>query len=730
MDSTVDHVESGDRLRTMLRGESFLRLWPAAVIAVFPAVAVLGLGFNLATPWNGVDQYIYVGAVDRLRDFLLRWPDTYYAVRFGYILPEWLFERVFGEQLGFVLLRLALLGMIAAGCRVGRRLGLGPALLGALVIVTSPVILVTVFNKYVMSLALAFLLLGASLLSNIWTNERRSPFVAATAGVALALSWNSHLVALPICLVVAGVFSIDGLVEARKDGMIAQLKLIAWLGLGTVIAVVTGMVIYRLRFGVTDLYGPTLHQAKQDTNQVFVDQHSTWITWRHFLLIGPLGICAGIAAWRAARDPGVRRSIRRLTIMTVLAFVVFAWFEWVRGDPLLSNPIYSCMPLGLALITLGRSASSFADELAPSRRRSLVVAAVLSIAAMWLLGTVKPGFAVVALAGLASIVALFYFRHSPTERFLATCSVVLAASIASVSSPHDFPAATAQYRVDPFYDRSLFAYDYSGFDHLDLADQFARSLPSLPASRGEIRVWFDSTGDMNEVVSTMVWYRSALQNLGDPPMPEMSDTVRQRIGIDRPRWVVVLDDDSDDVTAGVAKVQALGPYHVDWTRELKSGSSVAFVAMLQIEDGTWSDFPCYNRDHQAILCSHAIPITWPADVLPTVIGHRSGGLLSADSTSAAGFLSYGPYILLEPGEYAVTLNYSSTASTRDAVGLLDISSSSLEVIGSGAISGSAGHLAQVTLHFTVPASQDIYEFRTRFDGVGDLSVRSIKLTHG
>lgn len=702
--------------------------WHYAIITAFPSLVILGLGVNLVTPMNGVDEFIYVGAVDRFRDYLLRWPETYYAVRFGYIFPEWLFERVFGNHVGYAFLRFSLLGMIAAGCRANRRLSLGPALLGALVVVSSPVILVTLFNKYVMSLSLAFLLLGASLLSNCWAGRRRAPMTAVCAGMALALSWNSHLVSLPICLVIAAVFSIDGLVEARAFGAKKQLQLIACVGFGTAITVAAGILIYRWQFGVTDLYGPTLHQATQETNQVFIDKTSTWITWRHYLLIGPLGICAGIAAWRATCDTDIRRSIRRLTLMTALSFVVFAWFEWVRRDPLLSTFIYSCMPLGLALLTLARSVSSLADEETFRYRRWLAVAAVLSIAVMGILDTVKPGFEVLVALGMISIVSLVHFRRSPSERFLATYSVVLVASFASVSSPHDFPAASPQYRVDPFYDNSLFTYDWSGFDQLDIADQFARSLPSLPADRGEIRIWFDSTGEMNQIISTLVWYRSALQIIGDPPMPQVSDSVRQRIGVDRPRWVVILDNDSSDVNAGIAKVQALRPYHLEWKKEMRSGSDVAFVALLQITDSSWSDFPCYNQFNQSILCSHVIPVTWSADLLPTAIGLRSNGRLIAKGGSQPGYLSYGPYIPLDPGRYSVTLLYSSPVSAKDSVGAFDISSATLGTIESVAISGSKDDLTRVEVHFEVASPDDVYEFRARWDGGGDLSIRSITLS--
>ncbi len=573
----------------------------AVGLVCLPFVLWLALGGVTVSPMNGIDEYIYIGAVERLRDFLLRWPDTYYAARFGYILPEWVSEHLFGADLGYFVVRFALLGLIAVAGRLRGAIDGWSAALGALLLV-SPIVVSAAFNTYTISMAFLFLLCGVSWLSGAPLDGRGRATTLLMAGAALSMSWNAHFTALPVCFVIVLIYAADVAVESRHDRR-AVLRNWVPVGIGLIGVVVAGLALYRWKFGVTDLYGPTLRQARQDTNSVFIDKGFAWMKWRPYLLFGPLSVCAGTAVWRTTTDATARRAIRRLVLFTSGAWAVFAYFQWITHDPLLSIFYYTSMPLGLSLLTFARSLSIVSTRLCPRYRAVAIVGAAAATIFVWRsLDTVKPGyFVVLAVCAVAAVAAVAVVR-SERWRFAAVALLVLVGAWTTVAIPHTFPAASEQFRVDPQYDRLLFSYTYDGTDIVDVARSFARLLPTLPESRGEIRVWFDSSGPMNQILSTMVHYRSALQAPGGLAMPEYDAFVPERLATDRPRFVVVLDAQSGDVDAGIDTIQSLAPYRLVSRNELRSGSVVASVALLERSDGQWRDFPCAGPGHQALLC--------------------------------------------------------------------------------------------------------------------------------
>jgi hypothetical protein len=554
----------------------------------------LALGVRLGGFMNSVDEFIYIGAAERLRDFLQRWPDTYYAVRFGYLVPEVLFERVLGPDVGYVGLRLALLGLAVSILRMRGMMPLSAAFLGSIIFASSPLVLATAFNTYPISLGMLFIVIGSGCLATCSAeNGTRALWRPLVGGFVLALAWNSHFALLPICAVVIGVFAIDEVLTSRSSPILARCKLVAISVGGTVAAVVLGVILYRWKFGVSNLYAPTLSQASQDTNPFFLERSFDWLTWRHYLLIGPLALVVGSVAWASELNPEIRRPLRRLTLTTAVSFAVYAAFEWLDDVPLLSIFFYASVPLALAVFTLAWSLAAAASRLTRRQQQTFIpglcVAVLLCVR---FASAIEPSYpVVVALTLLVSVaIVAARLRRSGTG-FLLLSAAMITATFVNVSSPHDFPAATGGFRTDPHYDDVLFAYESGSLDQIRVAREFARSLPSLPTNRGEIRIWFDSVGPTNLVVSTMVWYRSALQGEGEAPMPSVTATVVNRVTIDRPRYIVVVDEAMDDVRRGIEEVQRLSPYRIVWQKHFQHGDSSVNATLLERTDGAWADFP-------------------------------------------------------------------------------------------------------------------------------------------
>ncbi|MGD9996120.1 MAG: hypothetical protein AB7L17_14300 [Ilumatobacteraceae bacterium] len=561
-------------------------------------------GVRAIEAMNGQDGYLYAGASARPYDFLARFPDAYYGMRFGYILPSWVLNRLFGVEAGFFLLRFGLLGSICLIMRLSGRLAPSVALFAAVVVSTSPIIAVATFNTYVMATAVLGFVIGAVLLATVRDLDSRGLARVAMAGAAVAVAWNSHFVALPIGIVVFAAFVVDHVVQRPRHPLKGFALYCAAFAIGTFVVVAGGVLIYGLRFGVWDVYGPSLAQSRRSTDGFFLEPGFRWLSWRHYLLVGPLGLVAGALAWRTEADEFVRVVLRRLTVFTGVSLALFASLQWLQNSPLLATYFYSALPLSLGTVTLAL-ASAAVIRRETQHTRVLGVALVAAILVAIVLGSQIGGRYAIVLSGSIVVMALGVASMTVTRlRGLAVGAILVAAAWASVSSPHDFPGTPGGYRTDPFYDDMFFAYDPSTMDRVEMVDQLSRALPSLPTERGELLVWFDSAQPYDQLTAPFVWYRSALQGPADAPMPQMTATVRERVLDRRPRFIVIIDGQESDADLGAAEIAALAPYSVAWKRAFSRGDLAAHVILLERAAGTWRDFPCSTGDDgKPLICS-------------------------------------------------------------------------------------------------------------------------------
>jgi hypothetical protein len=572
-----------------------------SMIFLLPTVLFFGLGVRALDISNGQDGYLYVGAVARLSDFLARFPDAYYGVRFGYILPQIVFNRILGVKAGFLALRLIMLGFICVTMRAKGRLRPAAAVLSTVVISTSPIILVAIFNTYTLSTGVLALLGGACLLATHDRNDATGRIRIGLAGVCFAISWNSHFVVLPLCILLVIVFLVEEMWQLRRIDANQVFSHALLITAGSAIVVVSAVLLYGLRFGIWNVYTPTLVQSRKPTDPFYLEPGWRWIAWRSYLLVGPLSSIAGVLAWRTEVDGYLRTVLRRLTMFSTLSFLLFAAFQWLQDDPLLATYFYSAAPLSLCVVTL-----AFSVAVTVQRQSHRVEIAVVGSLCVLVLIAAAFGsrfggpVAAVAIAAIGwSGVTILGARRRDWKYPTGVAALVLVATWAAVSSPHDFPATPGGFRTDPNYDEVLFAYDENSLDKVEIVDEFARALPSLPDERGELRVWFDPGSPLEQMSAPFVWYRSALQSAADDPMPSVSPTVRMRVLDDRPRFVVVVNVNEKAAQLAAAEVSLLAPYSVVSRWSIHRGRTTAHVVLLERASGTWPDFPCDSPGRRA-----------------------------------------------------------------------------------------------------------------------------------
>lgn len=139
-----------------------------------------------------------------------------------------------------------------------------------------------------------------------------------------------------------------------------------------------------------------------------------------------------------------------------------------------------------------------------------------------------------------------------------------------------------------------------------------------------------------------------------------------------------------------------------------------------------------SPSHQLNMQKFAAPggtYQWPACELPSLIGQSNANCsMEKKSIEQAGFLTFGPYESLPPGEYRLTISYTSTESEQNDAGEWDALLGST-VLAKGVLHGSRGELGEVRAQISVLAGQEPgkLEVRNQAYAQKDLSIQSLRV---
>ena len=116
------------------------------------------------------------------------------------------------------------------------------------------------------------------------------------------------------------------------------------------------------------------------------------------------------------------------------------------------------------------------------------------------------------------------------------------------------------------------------------------------------------------------------------------------------------------------------------------------------------------------------PLLMPAPKLPSSVGSVEAGRRVATMGTNAGYLTYGPYVMLAPGRYKVTIKYESEgeAGSWDVVSIA-------EVLAKGSISDTHGVAAEIVVTVDLPNGANDVQVRMFYSGHGRLAVESLSI---
>jgi hypothetical protein len=554
------------------------------VVATVPMFWFYLLGARSIEPINGQDGYAYIGIVARTQDFLYRFPNSYFGFRFGYILPSTLFRSLFGFELGHHLLRFALLATIAQLMRFRGQLNTIAAVVAISLFSISPIVLVSTFNTYTMSVGALVFYIGLLVLTTL-DSVRNSPLLRTMmSGAILAVAWNSHLQLLAPAVVVIAIVTIDNAVHQKLNFSKYIIKHAGAAIMGTVLVCLTGSVIYGIKYGLWDLWTPGLKFASKEPEKIFETRGFEWITWRQYVLLVPVSASLGIAAWVTEENLIIRRALRQLTLAVVGIFSVYAFYQWILKGISLEIFFHSS---GLFVVTVGLLTLSIGCILRRNRNIAIQGIAFVSVSlAMYAISANFDGY-FPALLTVVTLTIGFILCASFYTKQLLSISAMLALAVASwvtVSSPHDFPASAGGYRTDPLYDMALFSYDRGSLNRASVVDQISQTIPGFPSIHGDLLVWFNPTSPIDQLSAPFLWYKSSLQDEHDPALPTVTPTISRKIHSVNSKYIVIIGKDLVEVTAASKAIRDVAPYEERWKKKISKSDFESVTAFLQRQD--------------------------------------------------------------------------------------------------------------------------------------------------
>ena len=458
-------------------------------LIAFSVLAPLVLYVVMKPDWfyveNGVDPFFYTGYVQNFSAALHAGGVRHYFVsRWSIYLPQRALLAVTGDpKLAHLAFRwMGVTGIIGAVMVLGRRIWrpLDAAAIGILVVVM-PMTIRAMFDNYTGSVAIpgGIVMLVAIAL---WPSSRRA---VAVAGLSLGFM----VVANPFSLCIGAAvlpFWLRRLDRAR----VATLMGIA--AAGVLVVVLGGFVFFRLRYGVSDIYRPTVDFLRDHGSERggLNSPRLLWLAYRLWIYIPLLLIGAYVVLVRSypvVFGPSQRFIMHVCTVQYGFQVV----FELAFDGATLQLPYYWMYVLPATLLAFGVVLGALAQLI---NRWVLPIAACAIVVSVPIIGSPLPEvFSSWWVALLAvTFVAYLGFFLMRSRGWVAALSVVAVTLALQFGSPRPEPTLPGEYPVAASYERAFDGDDSIGVDSFESVTWFVEQMKTLsPAVVDSASFWFN-----------------------------------------------------------------------------------------------------------------------------------------------------------------------------------------------------------------------------------------------
>ena len=587
--------------------------------------------------------------------------------------------------------------IVAALLELGRRLGWRRSVgaLTCVLVLSTPMFLRAYLTDYVEYLVVG---LGVCFVV-LCLRERQTTATAA----AIGLLGSAMLIANPISIFAVALAGLAALVLER-GGWRRRARLLVVSALTASALIVAGLVLFRARYGIPNVYEPTIRFAR-----TYAGDPDAWksprLEWLgKFTWVYTPPVLLAVAAAMSIRRKVVWSRVEVGALVLCAAQYAFQWIDqFVRDGFGLELSFYWSFVLPAYLVALAVVVAKICQ---PVSSRSLA-----AVAAVWLLvlvGGIPAALRlpagwwllVVSVAAVAALIAVT-LRHPA----LGAGALVVGLLWMQIGAPHYDPTAYFFLNVSPRYDEVIWRAGDESDVFFDEAVWFAEQMDKVP---NDASTSFISAGGWSSAISGLY----APHVTGRIIYPE--------------RGVVLAEQTIREIKSGFRPIVAIfgeqrlveGIY-----TDLASRTSLSAPVLDVTRDrGFRYRLVVLNMPDAARL-----PFTWNADVLPRVGGQVDGTSVIASPPEPAGVLTYGPYHYLPPGRYTVTFRYRADAPLDALVGTADASVLAGTPVEAVDLFGTDGVPVDLSIEFE-STEYAVWEFRSFWNGTAPLAIESITLS--
>lgn len=655
---------------------------------------------NYSITPNSLDPVFYTGYSINFDDVLNAVGDRHYFVsRWSAYYPMYVAHALLGPLWGRLIWRWVLATLlVVAVWSLGSRLRWSrpQQVLAATVVLTMPMFVRAFMTDYVEYMVVA---LGLCLVV-LCLRETQTWRTAAMLGVTVGLM----LVANPLAIFPTAVACLTAFVLCR-GGVRGRVMLVGVSLIGAVIVVLGGLVLFRWRYGIDNVYAPSI-----DFMRTYSGDPDAWksprLDWMgRFLWIysPPIVLVMGVSVARLRKLRWTRVEAASLAMSG--AMYALQWYDqFVRqGDGLEVSYYWS-----FGYPALGIATAVVLGKLTTGVRPRVVVGLTLAWVVLLSVG-VGPSLRLPAGLRFAVIVLGFIGASVALARrivWIPVLSVLVALAWVQIGAPGYDPSTYFAINASPRYDLLFRQAGSASEKLLDEAVWFEANMDRVVNDAGASFVvaggWSSSITGLYapHVTGRVVQTEPGTGRLTEQTVREIKAGSRPIIAVYGPPAYVAL------IVGAIADQLDVGQRVLDETNQEGLGYRLVVYTMPDAAN---------------------LPFTWTGDSLRIASGAMVRESVRVTSPMTPGFVTFGPYVALHPGRYAVTLGYASEATGDDVVGDFDVFWLGGDRLAAADLSGTDGATSTVTIEFEVHDASRLWEFRTAWSGVGDLRIDSIRL---
>jgi hypothetical protein len=563
-----------------------------------------------------LDPFIYVGYSQNLHDLVRRYGFPYYSVRLGLLLPSELAFRWLGPVGGLFLLRY----LLAAGSAgvlylLARRNGCRAAgWFGAIIFLSSPILLGALMTEYADTTGLPLLLIGVCCL--LMPTSRRL-WWALGGGMALGLAIHSSLFIAPLLLVV--ITARFALQLLRRD--LAAVSTYLVMAAGIAFVTLLGALYYWRVLGEGNILGPSitwLRSSSGAASRSFRAPTHAWLGFSLYLYV-PLIVAVAIVATlltRPVNDSGSRlasmlQSPAADALVVLLAAEAFYFFhEFIlKGYSLeyyfYASYLYAFSTIGMTLVVVELAGRRGVGTRLPWLACAVAIGLPLARNTFFHDLAFWAWPAVPLMVAVTAIPLVWSGRRSELSH-AGTVALVASVVLLGLCPQRNVPMSRYQtVRADPHYELAIGNTSRVGLDWFELASQLIKVTPKWTSDPGTVLFWYPSDANvLNLMQATYIWLPDTLQ-YGDRGLPYLNAGQIAELRGRTPRTIILLAVTPNQIDTGrrLLVTSGLQPFKVVDER-LHAGSTTVYTERL-----TFHAAPCDQQWRTIYVAWRSLPPT-------------------------------------------------------------------------------------------------------------------------